>query len=166
MFIFVRKALKTILPFILVTVLLVSCTHIKSSQKAAKLPASRALYSTIAHQDSLMFDAFNAHDLDKLMSLFSENLEFFHDKGGLIDYPHCRDGFKNMFAQNNGIRRELVIGSLEVFPIHDYGAVETGAHRFIHVENGKTIEGTFKFLQIWQLKDGVWKVTRVVSYDH
>ncbi len=26
--------------------------------------------------------------------------------------------------------------------------------------------GEAKFLHIWQLKDGSWKLTRVVSYDH
>jgi hypothetical protein len=26
--------------------------------------------------------------------------------------------------------------------------------------------GEAKFLHIWQLKDGTWKLTRVVSYDH
>ena len=32
--------------------------------------------------DSVMFDAFNAHDLKKLRTAFSEDLEFYHDKGG------------------------------------------------------------------------------------
>lgn len=75
-------------------------------------------------------------------------------------------GLKGMFDQNNGIRRDLVPGSLEVYPIRDYGAIEIGAHRFCHVENGKDDCGTFKFVQIWQKQQRGWKVTRVVSYGH
>jgi hypothetical protein len=118
--------------------------------------------------DSVMFDAFNAHDLDKLKTTFSEDLEFYHDKGGLADYEQTMINFKSLFEKNQqtGLRRDLVKGSLEVFPIKDYGAVETCLHRFCHVENGKDDCGVFKNVMVWQNKNGVWKVTRVVSYDH
>ena len=56
--------------------------------------------------------------------------------------------------------------TLEVYPIKDYGAIETGTHRFCHTEEGKEICGTFKFLHIWQKEGTTWKVTRVVSYGH
>jgi hypothetical protein len=26
--------------------------------------------------------------------------------------------------------------------------------------------GEAKFIHVWQNKDGVWKITRVISYDH
>ena len=77
-----------------------------------------------------------------------------------------RAGFKKMFAQNNGMHRELVSGTLEVYPIKGYGAIETGTHRFCHTEEGEEICGTFKFLHIWQKEGTAWKVTRVVSYGH
>ncbi|MNC99919.1 hypothetical protein D3C83_183680 [compost metagenome] len=53
-----------------------------------------------------------------------------------------------------------------MYPIPGYGAMEVGVHRFCHVENGKEDCGNFKFVHIWQKKDGQWKITRVVSYDH
>ncbi len=125
-----------------------------------------ALYDEIAQLDRAMFDAFNAHDADKLMSFFSEDLEFYHDKDGLVSWEQANKGFHTMFARNDGIHRELVPGSLEVYPLGTYGAVEIGAHRFCHVENGKDDCGTFKFIQVWRKKDGRWKVTREISYDH
>jgi hypothetical protein len=64
------------------------------------------------------------------------------------------------------LRRDLVKGSLEVYPVKDYGAIETCLHKFCHVENGKDDCGTFKNVMVWQKKDGQWKVTRVISYDH
>jgi hypothetical protein len=64
------------------------------------------------------------------------------------------------------MRRDLVPGTLEVYPIKGYGAIEIGAHRFCHKEDGKDDCGVFKFVQIWQKQESGWKVTRVVSYGH
>jgi hypothetical protein len=33
-------------------------------------------------------------------------------------------------------------------------------------ENGKEVIGVYKFILVWQYKDNVWKVTRVVSIGH
>jgi hypothetical protein len=128
--------------------------------------SSNELYDTIAHMDSVLFNAFNAHNLDKLKTLFTDDLEFYHDLGGLTNYAQNMEAFKNNFAKNNGLRRELVPGSLEVYPVKDYGAIEIGAHKFCHIENGRQDCGTFKFAMVWQKKDGEWKISRVVSYGH
>jgi ketosteroid isomerase-like protein len=132
----------------------------------APAPEASPLFDEIARMDAAMFAAFNAHDNDALMALFSENLEFYHDLGGLQSYSDVTAGFKRMFAQNNGMHRELVKGSLEVYPIKDYGAIETGTHRFCHTEGGREECGTFKFLHVWHKEGTTWKVTRVVSYGH
>ncbi len=98
--------------------------------------------------------------------MFTEDLEFYHDKGGLTGYEHTIDFLKTTAQGNNQLKRELVKGSLEVYPIPGYGAMEIGMHRFCHLENGKQDCGTFKFVHIWQKKDNQWKITRVISYDH
>ncbi|WP_240935741.1 nuclear transport factor 2 family protein [Hymenobacter sp. HDW8] len=133
-----------------------------------QLPESKELYATIARLDSAMFAAFNRHDADQLQTYFAEDLEFYHDRGGLADFKKTMDGFRSLFEQNKttGLNRQLVPGSLEVYPIPGYGAVDAHLHRFCHVENGKDDCGTFKNMMVWRLKDGQWKVTRVVSYDH
>ena len=61
--------------------------------------------------------------------------------------------------------RELVPGSLEVYPIAGYGAVEIGVHRFHHPDDESNV-GEAKFVQLWQNKDGGWKISRVISFDH
>ena len=61
--------------------------------------------------------------------------------------------------------RQLVAGSLEVYPLHGYGAVEIGTHRFYH-PGMEGPAGEAKFVTLWQYKDGAWKVSRVISYDH
>ncbi len=148
-----------------------ACEHKKidgSETKKVYAAASLQLYNEIALMDSLMFVAFNAHNVEKLMTFFTSDVEFYHDKGGLSNFEQTTKGFANMFARNasTGLHRELVVGSLEVYPINNYGAVETCLHRFCHVENGKDDCGTFKNIMIWKKVEDKWKVTRVISYDH
>ncbi|WBO85198.1 nuclear transport factor 2 family protein [Hymenobacter yonginensis] len=135
---------------------------------SAYAPVSPELYATIARQDSLLFAAFNRHDLAQLQTYFAEDLEFYHDKGGLADFQQSMEGFRRLFEQNKttGLNRQLMPGTLEVYPINGYGAVETYQHRFCHVENGKDDCGTFKNMMVWRLNEGRWQVTRVVSYNH
>ncbi|HEX5791791.1 MAG TPA: hypothetical protein VFY01_00850, partial [Rheinheimera sp.] len=64
------------------------------------------------------------------------------------------------------LTRELVAGSTEVYPIKDFGAIQTGQHRFCHTENAKPDCNVFKFLHIWKQQNARWTVVRVVSYDH
>jgi hypothetical protein len=128
-------------------------------------PATDALYGAISRADSLMFAAFNAHDLEQLQRWFARDLEFYHDTGGLLSYEQAMEGFRSNFAKNNGLRRDLV-GRLEVYPIRGYGAIEVGSHKFCHAENGKDDCGVFKFVHVWHNENGRWQITRVISYDH
>jgi len=127
---------------------------------------SKDLYKEIAHMDSAVFNAFNNRNIDQFKNLFTEDLEFYHDQGGLTNYQHTVDFLKTTNSLNNGLKRELVKGTLEVYPIPGYGAMEIGEHTFCHMENGKQDCGTFKFVHIWKKTDGEWKITRVISYGH
>lgn len=133
---------------------------------------SSELLQTIARMDAKMFDAFNVHNVDAIMSMFTEDLEFYHDTGGLTDFQQTKESFTKLFASSPDIRRDLVKDSLEVYPIKDYGAIEIGAHRFCHKEKGdgaspaRTDCGTFKFAMIWRKTGDTWKISRVISYGH
>lgn len=127
---------------------------------------SRELYNEIERMDGVLFDAFNTQNLNKMRTMFTDDLEFYQDNEGLALYQQTMADFKSMFEQNNKLRRELVKGSLEVYPIKNYGAVEIGLHKFCHIENGKDECGTFKFVHVWQNKGGEWKISRVISYNH
>jgi ketosteroid isomerase-like protein len=127
---------------------------------------SNMLFETIAQMDAKLFAAFNAHDTDKVMSFFTADLEFYHDKGGLSGYEETREDFRRLFHNSPDIRRELVADSSEVYPIKDYGAIQVGVHRFAHTENGKEETGSFKFVHVWRKSGDSWKIARVVSYGH
>ncbi|MFL9481150.1 nuclear transport factor 2 family protein [Chitinophagaceae bacterium LWZ2-11] len=151
---------------LLLLFLLCASASMVSAQKNTNDSAHQVLYKKIAEVDSLLFKAFNKHDLGAMKKYFADNVEFYHDKGGFTEYKQTMENFTNMFANNPAVRRELLKESLEVYPIKDYGAIEVGLHKFCNVENGKEACGIYKFLMIWQFKDGEWKMTRIVSYDH
>ena len=125
-----------------------------------------ALHSAIAAADSLLFAAFNRRDLVALRSFFTRDLEFYQDNKGVENYAQTMKDFGQMFGQPTPIRRELVSGSLEVYPIKNYGAMEVGRHRFCHVESGTDNCGTFSFVHIWRQTKAGWKISRVISYGH
>jgi muconolactone delta-isomerase len=78
------------------------------------------------------------------------------------------EAFKRTFESDRRVRRELVESSLEVYPIKEYGAVETGIHRFYATEKGQVerLSSEAKFVQVWQKENGKWKITRIISYGH
>lgn len=124
------------------------------------------LYNEIASMDRILFDAFNKRDTTIFNGLFSKDLEFYHDKGGVSGYGQTVNFLKEIIRSGNNLKRDLVKGSLEVYPIPGYGAMQTGSHRFCHDENGKQDCGTFRFVHIWKKENEQWKVTRVISYGH
>jgi len=143
-----------------------------SRQKLATLPLpaqsrgdSGTLFKTIESLDSRLFDAYNHCDLKTLGAMVSEDLEFYHDQSGL---SVGKDPFIAAIKQNicDKVQRILVPGSMEVYPLKGYGAVEIGVHRFHHPAHPEDGVGEAKFVTLWQNKDGVWKVTRAISYNH
>lgn len=134
------------------------------------------VYKTLKANDSLLFDrSFNKCETQYLDLLIAEDFEFYHDIGGV---ESSKEGF--IKTMKNGIcnpkntttsRRELVPGSLEVFPLKNngeiYGALQNGIHKFFETNNGKEVAGSIaKFSHLWLLEDGKWLLKRVISYDH
>ena len=129
---------------------------------------ARALYDTIYLMDSIFFEAFNTCDTTKTKSLFTKDLEFYHDAGGLTNYVQNLESIRYRCNTKTKVRRELVKESLEVYPIKNYGAIEIGRHRFYYTAVGKEekLEGTFRFIHIWIHKTNEWQISRVISFDH
>ena len=136
-----------------------------SAQSARQgLPPTDDLYETVAGLDTALFDAYNHCNLEKLGSMVVEDLEFYHDQSGL---SVGRQTFVDAIKANicGKVHRELVPGTLEVYPLKGYGAVEIGVHRFTHPDDPNAL-GEAKFVTIWQLKDRVWRISRAISFDH
>jgi Domain of unknown function (DUF4440) len=149
---------------VLLSFLIISFLTVINGQSQKNSETS--LYKEIAHMDSVLFNAYNSQDIATIKNVFDTSLEFYHDLGGVSNYQQNNEALQKILSANMGLRRELVAGSMEVYPVKDYGAIQTGSHTFCHLENGKPDCGTFKFVHIWQKKNGEWKLTRVVSYGH
>lgn len=124
------------------------------------------LFHQIKRLDSLTFGAFNLRDIKTFEKYFDKSLEFFHDEGGLTGYAHTVNFLKETANAGNDLKRELVEGSLQVYPIPGYGAMEIGSHRFCHTENNKLNCAVFQFIHVWHYENNEWKITRVMSYGH
>lgn len=130
--------------------------------------ASAALAETLAALDAAAFDAFNRCDepgqLDRHASFFSPSVEFYHDNGGVTWTRDAMIANTAKYVCGN-FRRELVPGSLRVYPVKDFGAIAQGVHRFCQIADGKC-EGMADFVMIWRQDGERWEITRVLSYGH
>jgi uncharacterized protein (TIGR02246 family) len=131
-----------------------------------KIQSQEELDRAITTLDSALFDAYNKCDLEKFASLLSEDVEFYHDQGGVtLGRAALTESVKKNICGK--VTRELVPRSLQVFYMKGFGAIEMGVHRFHHPGHEDTeAVGEARFVHLWQYKDGAWKVTRVLSYDH
>lgn len=137
------------------------------AQNRQGAPAPEELSRTLAALDGALFDSFNRCELEKFATFFVDDVEFYHDKGGLTpSRKSLVESIKNNICGK--VRRETVAESIEVHPIPGYGAVQMGVHRFyeLNAQPGSKPVGAAKFIHLWQFKDGAWKITRVISYDH
>lgn len=126
------------------------------------------LTATISALDKEVFSAFNhcqdPAQLKRHASYFVDDVEFYHDTGGVT---WNRDAMIANTRKNacGNYRRELVAGSLRVFPVKDFGAIEQGVHRFCQVDSGNC-DGLADFVIVWRQDDNSWRITRVLSYGH
>jgi hypothetical protein len=106
----------------------------------------------------------------------SEDLEFYHDKSGIINsVPQFLSVMKAGICDPTHTfksRRELIEGSLEVYPLNNndelYGAIQTGEHRFFekNKDQPEHAGSIAKFTHLWVLENSQWKLKRILSYDH
>lgn len=142
----------------------------------AQINEDSELFRALKVKDSLLFDeAFNECKTEHLDNLISEDFEFYHDISGLTN---SKESF--IESMNFGLcgktnpykaRRELIKGSLEVYPLYDngklYGAIQNGKHRFFETFEGSETAGSYaKFSSLWLIEDNRWKLKRVLSFDH
>lgn len=162
--------MKTALP-------LLSLLFIATLQAADAIPADAApadgqaqepLFSEIAALDTRVFDSFNhcaePGRLDEHASYFSPDVEFYHDTGGVTWTREQMIGNTRKYVCGN-FTRELIPGTLKVYPVKDFGALSQGVHRFCQQASGKC-EGLADFVIVWHQQQGKWQITRVLSYGH
>lgn len=135
-----------------------------------------SLFKQLKSRDSLLFElGFNECKIAEFEYFISEDLEFYHDQGGLsTNKKDFLDAVKNNICSNPEKKpiRKLKENSLKVFPLYEngrlYGAIQKGEHDFFISEPGKDLYKTSsaRFTHIWILEKDEWILKRVLSYDH
>jgi ketosteroid isomerase-like protein len=150
------------------TLFLLSCSSSKNiTYRVTKnyKPDNQTLYDTIVRLDSIFFAAYNncSTDLERYGAFYSDDIEFYHDQAGLnTSRQDIIDGTeKNICGK---VTRELVKGSIEVYPIRDFGAVEFGLHKFHNNQQPEGSESKVgRFVIIWEHIGNEWKIKSVIS---
>lgn len=133
------------------------------------------LVATLAERDQALFKAVFGCDIDALWPMIADDFEFLHDKHGKIADSSAKfvsnvaDGCRRQADGTDfRARRELVPGTLETYALNGYGAVQLGTHRFFALRQGKPdlLTETSRFVDVWKLEGGTWKLSRVISYGH
>ncbi len=154
------KKLTIVLSFSVVAVLVLTSLMIRPDEN--EIVESMSLSDSIVMMDNRWEDAYNNCKLDVMEEIISEDLEFYHDQGGLMtSKKKLIEALKNNICGK--VTRELKEGSIEVYPINGYGAVEMGMHGFRNSNEPKSTMHYAKFVHLWKRENGKWKITRVIS---
>ena len=133
------------------------------------------LTATIIRLDSAFWKAYNNCDTAQFKNFVTDDVEFYHDKGGITtgSVALIESIDKNICGSaNSHLRREAVAGTVNVYPMQNgdeiYAAVISGEHVFYMAEKGKPEyqSGAANFTHLWLLKNDVWKMSRILSYNH
>jgi len=128
------------------------------------MPTGKELTATVRQLDANLFAAYNDCDLASLARYIAPHIQFYHDKSGLTV---GRSKLVATIRTNicGKLRRVLVPGTLAVYPIPGYGALETGVDQFCELRTGKC-NFFSRYSQLWHYRHGTWLLTIVFSYDH
>lgn len=129
---------------------------------APYIPDDTALYRTIVQQDSIFFHAYNTCDMATQEAMYADSIEFYHDKGGLMtSKKEILESTRKYICGK--VTRQLQPGSIEVYPIKGFGAVEMATHRFHNNQEPDAPSHPGKFIVIWKQNGTRWQLSRIVS---
>lgn len=120
------------------------------------------LHEAIVAMDNTFFTAYNQCDMETQAAIYAEEIEFFHDKGGLMTSKNDILAATERYICGK-VTRELVAGSVEVYPIANYGAVEIGFHKFYNNQEPDAPSIPSKFIMMWHEVEGQWRISKVIS---
>ncbi len=137
----------------------------------AQVTDSKTIRSKVMALDADFWNAYNQCKIEDFRKFLTEDLEFYHDKGGLTT------GLEKMVAlvktglcakPDTRLRRVAIEETVQFFPLNNYGGVLTGEHLFYLTEKGKAerLVEKARFTHVWRETNDQLKMARVLSYDH
>jgi hypothetical protein len=140
----------------------------------AAQPPAPDVTAVVRDRDAAFWQAYNACATTAFRDFFTGDVEFYHDRGGVTSGLDALDAAlkKNLCGADTRIRRAAVDGTVRISILRDgdrvYGAIVAGEHLFYVTPKGQPelLDGKGRFVDLWQLSNGAWKMSRVLSYDH
>ena len=143
------------------------------SSSAASQPhqadESESLREAIIRADSLRYVAYNGEDVDGFTSFLADDVEVFHDRFSAMQGRQAvRSSLASVFERPGRVRRELVPGSLEVYPLADSAAVQLSDNHFYEVapDGSERLARIAKLIVFWRFAEGQWTAFKLASFDH
>lgn len=136
---------------------------------AQGLPANAE--QAVREADAAQWKAYNACDAAALAPFFAEDLEFYHDNGGVTRTGKAmvESIMKGICGNPNlRVRRAPLPDTIRFDPVPGYGGVLSGKHQFYMTEKGmpERLSGIASFTTLWHPENGRWQITRAFSLEH
>src|SRR5215467_5060754 len=118
-----RSALKTILLLLPLPILFATRVSAQEVPPLDKIQNQQELDKAITALDAALFDSYNRCDLEKFSGFIADDVEFYHDQGGVtLGRAALAESVKKNICGK--VTRELVPGTMRVFYMKGYGAIE------------------------------------------
>ncbi|PHL00553.1 DUF4440 domain-containing protein [Neolewinella marina] len=112
--------------------------------------------------DQRYFDAYNNCDMETQAAMYADDLEFYHDRGGLsTSKAEILRGIEENICGK--VRRILLPQTVEVHPIPGFGAIAIGYHRFENAAEPDAPSVPSRFITVWRQEGERWLISRVIS---
>ena len=139
---------------------------------AQAAPAPAPELAAVNAADAAYWNAYNGCDFAALDKLTANDVEFYHDLGGVtLGRDRLTDSVRKNICGKPGvkIRRDAVAASVRTSLLSQggkvYGAIVAGEHLFYQNQATQASDHA-RFTQLWLLNGNAWQLKRVLSYDH
>lgn len=157
-----------------IALVIFSISFLYPSRQLLAQDTAKNIETLVLKQDSLFWQGYNNCDIVLQGQLISDDIEFYHDKGGItLGKAAMLASIKNNLCSSAfRLRREAISETIQIHLLRArdtvYGALITGEHVFYVKEENKNerLDGHALFANLWLLKNGKWLMSRVLSYDH
>jgi hypothetical protein len=137
-------------------------------------PAQTDPVAAARERDAAFWRAYNTCETAAFAGFFTTDVEFYHDRGGATIGLAALDAtlVKNLCGGASRLRREIVPDTVRWSTLRNgdtiYAALVSGEHLFYvrQPDTPEILDGRARFVTLWLLKDGTWKMARLLSYDH
>jgi ketosteroid isomerase-like protein len=161
--------------YLLPIALLIALTQSTFTLAQVSTVDSTRVRNELLQFSKVYFEAYNTCDVNKTLSLLSDDFEFYHD---LVGYVVGKEAMRKMIEPicikyNYDWIKARVIGNQNTFVLSEngkvYGAIMTGELLFyvIDKQSGKEVkESTSSFIWLLRYRENSWLISRDLSYNH